>query len=82
MMKSIAEIKKIRRVNDRMQEEMDKQQGAIDEIKTSTDANMKVKKTLHNLCNAILKKNCDLYREHEHVLEDERQQRMKLATDF
>ena len=61
---------------------MDTQQGAIDDIKSRTEANMKVKKTLHNLCNAILKKNCDLYREHELVLEDERQQRMKLATDF
>ena len=57
MMKSIAEIKKIRRVNDRMQEEMSTQQGAIDDIKSRTEANMKVKKTLHSLCNAILKKN-------------------------
>lgn len=81
-MKSIAEIKKIRRINDRMQEEMDTQQTVVDDIKTRTETNMKKKKTLHSMCNVILKKNCDLYREHEMVLEDERQQRMNLAGDF
>ena len=33
MMKTIAEIKKIRRVNDKAQEEMSEQQGNIDDIK-------------------------------------------------
>lgn len=82
MMKTILAIKNLRRVNDKYQEEMDTQQGAIDEIKQRTEKNMKLKKTLHSMCNAILKKNCDLYREHELVLEDERQQRMSLATNF
>lgn len=48
------------------------------EVQTSLN-----KKTmLHNLCTALLEKNFQLYLQHETMLEEERQQRQKLATDF
>lgn len=37
---------------------------------------------LHNLCNALLEKNYELFLKHEQMLEEERVQRQKLATNF
>jgi len=53
-----------------------------EEIKQDIAANLKKRKTLEIMCNAIFKKNYDLYFKHELMLEDERQSKMKMAADF
>ena len=41
------------------------------------------KKTLlQSLCHSLLDKNCELYMKHEQMLEEERQERMRLASNF
>lgn len=41
------------------------------------------KKTLlQSLCHSLLDKNCELYMKHEQMLEEERQERMRLAANF
>jgi hypothetical protein len=37
---------------------------------------------LQSLCHSLLDKNCELYMKHEQMLEEERQERMRLAGNF
>ena len=43
---------------------------------------MNKKTMLANLCNGLLDKNYELYMKHETVLEQEKQERSKLAQNF
>jgi hypothetical protein len=40
------------------------------------------KKLLEGLCHSLLDKNCELYLKHESMLEEERQERLRLAANF
>jgi hypothetical protein len=48
------------------------------EIQTSINK----KKLLEGLCHSLLDKNCELYLKHESMLEEERQERLRLAANF
>lgn len=43
---------------------------------------MNKKKLLERLCQDLLDKNCELYLKHEQMLEEERQERQRLAGNF
>ena len=53
-----------------------------DQFDKELQGSMKKRKTLEFLCNSILKKNHDLYLQHETMLDEERKQRADLAENF
>lgn len=53
-----------------------------DQAGASLEKNLKTKKTLEMLCQAIFKKNYNLFLAHEQMLDDQRKVRMDLAMKF
>lgn len=60
------------------QQEQDK----VSEIEELVSGNVKKRKTLQQMSELLLKKNSDLYLKHELMLDEERQRRMDLGTEF
>jgi len=50
-------------------------------VKRDTTKDLKAKDMLSSLCNAVLKKNHDLYLKHERTMDEERQFRKNLADE-
>lgn len=54
----------------------------VAKARAEVQSSLNKKAMLHNLCTALLDKNYQLYLTHETMLEEERVQRQRLATDF
>jgi hypothetical protein len=54
----------------------------VDEMKAELSKNQKMRKTLQMLSETLLKKNSDLYLQHETMLDEERKLRQDLGAEF
>jgi hypothetical protein len=54
----------------------------IEKIKNEVNTALKQKELLHKICFDLLDKNYDLYLKHEEMLEVEKGERSKLASNF
>jgi hypothetical protein len=80
--KSIAEVVKQQKSLVKIQSSHSDTDTALGKVKTDIQACMNKKQMLYNLCMALLDKNHDLYLKHEKMLEEEREERSKLAGNF
>ena len=51
-------------------------------MQNDIEQNTKKRKTLHTMSDLLLKKNADLYLKHETMLDEEREARMTLGSEF
>lgn len=54
----------------------------VDEIKAELSKHVKMRKTLQMMSENFLKKNSDLYLQHEMMLDEERKMRQDLGAEF
>ena len=54
----------------------------VDQMKTDLSKNQRMRKTLQMMSETLLKKNSDLYLQHETMLDEERKLRQDLGAEF